>query len=78
MSWGILEMIGSVMVLIFAIPAALAGVELLLGGNPLGAGLLGAALTMVVVDQYVTTFGDLPTLIVSKVVGTVAQPPDEE
>ena len=79
MSQGILEMLGSMATLIFAIPLALAGGELVFRGNLLvGAGLLAVALAMIVVDQYVTTPGDLPVLIASKIAGAVAQPPDEE
>jgi len=79
MSLGILEMLGSVTTLLFAIPLALAGGELLLGGHRfVGVGLLGIALVMVVVDHYVTGPGDLPELVASKLVGAVVQPPDEE
>jgi hypothetical protein len=79
MSWGILEMVGSVAVLIFAIPAALAGVDLFLAGNTLlGVGLVGAALAMVVAEKYVVRPSDLPTLLAEKLVGAVARPPDEE
>mgnify|MGYP006283055323 CR=1 FL=1 len=79
MSQGILEMLGSMATLIFAIPLALAGGELLFRGNlPIGVGLLAVALAMIVVDQYVVTPGDLPVLIASKLGGAVAEPPDEE
>ncbi|WP_336328191.1 DUF7533 family protein [Halovenus sp. HT40] len=79
MSQGILEMLGSMATLIFAIPLALAGGELVFRGNlPVGVGLLAVALAMLVVDRYVTTPGDLPVLIASSVVEAVARPPDEE
>jgi hypothetical protein len=78
MSWGILETLGSVTVLMVAIPPAFAGAGLLLGGNLVGVALLGVALAMVAADQYITTPGDLPVLVVSKLVGVVARPPDEE
>jgi hypothetical protein len=79
MSPGILEMLGSVATLVSAIPPAFAGVGLLLRGNPIvGGSLLGVALGMVAVDRYVTTPGDLPELIASKVVGAVVRSPDEE
>lgn len=79
MSQGILEMVGSMVTLVFAIPLALAGGELLLSGNlPIGIGLLAVALAMIVVDQYVVTPGDLPVLIASKLGGAVAEQPDEE
>jgi hypothetical protein len=77
MSWGILEMLGSVTVLMVAVPPAFAGAALLLGGNlVVGVGLLSVALGMVVADQYITTPGDLPALAASKLVGIVV--PDEE
>lgn len=79
MSWGILRMLGSVTVLVFAIPPALAGLEFLLRGELLvGAGLLGAALTMVTLDRYVRTPGDLPGLVARKLVDTVVGSSDEE
>lgn len=79
MSWGILDILGSAMTLIFATTLALAGAELLLGGNlAVGIGLLGVALGMVVLDQYVTTPGDLPALVASKLVDAVVRPPDDE
>jgi hypothetical protein len=79
MSWGILEMLGSVTTLIFALPLVLAGGELLLRGHLfVGVGLPGIALVMVLVDHYVTGPGDLPELVVSKLVETVVRPPDEE
>jgi hypothetical protein len=79
MSWGILEMLGSVTILMVAVPPAFAGATLLLGGNlAVGAGLLTVALGMVAADQYITTPGDLPVLVASKFVGIVARQPDEE
>ena len=79
MSWGILEMLGSVTTLILAAPLAYAGGELLLRGNvPLGTGLLGVALVMIIAEQYVTTLGDLPMLAASRLVSAVVGSPDEE
>jgi hypothetical protein len=79
MSWGILRMFGSVTILAFTIPPALAGAEFLLRGDIfVGAGLLGAALTMVTLDRYVTTPGDLPGVIAGKLVETVVRSSDEE
>jgi len=78
-SWGILRLLGSVTILVLALPPALAGVELLFRGNLLvGGGLLGAALTMVVLDQYVTTPGDLPELVAGKLRDALVGSPDEE
>jgi hypothetical protein len=79
MSLGILDLLGSAMTLLFATTLALAGAELLLRGNlAVGIGLLGVALGMVVLDQYVTTPSDLPVLIAGKLVGAVAKQPDDE
>lgn len=79
MSWGILDLVGFATMLVFAAPLALAGAELLVRGNRLlGGSLLAAALGMVVVERYITTPGDLPGLILGKLAGVVARPPDEE
>jgi hypothetical protein len=79
MSVGILEMLGSVTTLLFSITLALAGAELLLGGNlSVGVGLLGMAFAVVVVERYVTTPSDLPVLAASKLVDAIVRPPDEE
>jgi len=79
MSSGVLEMVRSVTTLVFAIPLAYAGAELLLRGDLfVGVGLLGVALAMVLVDRYVTTLRDLPVLVGSKLVDVVVRPPDEE
>jgi len=79
MSQGVLELLGSMATLVFAIPLALAGAELSLAGNlPLGIGLIGVAVGMVAVDQYVTTPGDIPIMIASRLAEAVARPPDEE
>jgi hypothetical protein len=79
MSRGILEMLGSVSILIVAIPPMYAGLELLVRGNLLiGGGLLAVSLGMVVADQYIMTPGDLPALAAKKFVSGVVRPPDDE
>jgi len=79
MSPGILEMLRSVTTLIFAIPIAYAGAELLFRGDHIvGVALLGVALAMVVADRYVTTLSDLPVVVVSKLVDAAVLSPDEE
>lgn len=79
MSRGILELLGSVSILIVAIPPMYAGLELLVRGNlAIGGGLLAVAVGMVVADQYVTTPGDLPVFVANKLVGAVVRPPDDE
>jgi hypothetical protein len=79
MSWGMLDLLGSFMTLVFATTLALAGGELLLGGDLFaGVGLLGVAVAMVAFERYVTTPGDLPELVASKVVDAVVRSPDDE
>ncbi|MXR50563.1 hypothetical protein GRX03_02930 [Halovenus sp. WSH3] len=79
MSQGILDLLGSMATLVFAIPLALAGAELLVRGDlPVGVGLISVAAAMLVVDRYVTTPGDIPAAVASKVAETVAEPPEEE
>jgi nucleoside recognition membrane protein YjiH len=79
MSWEILELLGSVMTLLFAITFAYAGVELFLAGRSfVGAGLLGVAVGTMLMDRYVTTVGDLPGLVASKLLEEVVDPPDKE
>lgn len=79
MSWGISEMLGSVTMLVVVVPPAYAGAELLFRGNLIvGTGLLAVAFAMVVADQYITTPGDLPGLVASKVAGAVVRRPDDE
>jgi len=76
---GIMEMLSSVGTLLFALPVALAGVELLLRGNLLvGVGLFSVALAMIAVEQYIDTPSDLPGLAASKLVEAVLRLPDEE
>jgi len=79
MPWDILELLGSTMVLLFAITFAYAGVELFLAGQSfVGIGLLGVAVGTVLMDRYVTTVGDLPGLVASKLLDEVVDPPDEK
>jgi hypothetical protein len=79
MSRGILEMAGFMTTLVFAVPLTIAGADLLRRGNVVvGLGLLGAAAAMFLVNEYVTRPSDLPTMIASKVAGTVVDEPAEE
>lgn len=75
---GLLEMVGFMTTVVFAIPLTIAGLDLVRRGNvAIGVGLLGAAATMFLVNEYVTRPGDIPTLIASKVAGTVVSDPDD-
>jgi hypothetical protein len=79
MARGILDTIGLAATLVFAIPIAVAGADFLRRGDVVaGGGLLGVAVAMVLLKQYVTTPGDLPGEFAAKVAGTVAKEPDDE
>lgn len=79
MSTGILDLLGSVGTFVLAAPLGLAGVELLVGGNlAVGGSLLGVALAMVAVDRYITTPGDLPSMVAEKLTGAIARNPDDD
>jgi hypothetical protein len=79
MARGVLDTIGLAATLVFAIPIAVAGADFLRRGDVVaGGGLLGVAVAMVLIKQYITTPGDLPGAAASKVAGTVARDPDEE
>lgn len=76
---GILETVGLAGLLIVALPAALLGVEYLLGGRVLlGAGLVGAAVVVVVLGQRATTPDDVPASAAETVAERVARDPDDE
>lgn len=77
---GILDTIKLAVVLIFAIPAALAGLELLfVRGEPLfGAILLGAAIGLVLIKRYLTLPTDIPGLLAKRVFGGVAKDPEKD
>jgi hypothetical protein len=79
MSTGILDLLGSVGTFVLAAPLGLAGVELLVGGNlAVGGSLLGVALAMVAVNRYITTPGDLPSMVAEKLTGAIARNPDDD
>lgn len=65
---GIVETLGLVGSLVFAVPVGVAGVELLLGGRAaLGATLLVVAVLTVVVPRRVTAPADLPGTLAARV-----------
>lgn len=79
MSRGILELVGWMTAVLVVVPPAFAGVGLLFRGNlAIGVVLLCVAVGMAVADQYITTPGDVPLMIASKLVGVVAREPDED
>ncbi|OVE85262.1 DUF7533 family protein [Natronolimnobius baerhuensis] len=79
---GLIETIKFAGVLIFAIPAALAGLEFLLvrGQTLVGVGLLGLAVGLLVLQRYLTTPGDLPGIAAKRAVGSMTddETPDDD
>jgi hypothetical protein len=67
---GILETVGLAGSLVFAIPAALLGVELLVSGERpfVGGVLVVVAVLMVVVPRYVTSPTDVPAKVAGEAV----------
>ena len=67
-------------VLILAIPAALAGLELLLvrGETFVGGALIALAILLVLVQRRLTTPGDVPGLVAKRLLGRVPKEPDAE
>lgn len=79
MRLGILEMVGLALTLVFAVPVAIFGGQLLLSGETfLGIVLLVVALLMVVLPRRLTTPEDVPGMVVERVVGRAVEPPDED
>ncbi|WP_247730247.1 DUF7533 family protein [Halovivax limisalsi] len=77
---GILETFKLAGTLIFAIPAGLAGLDLLVrGGEPvIGGGLVVAALALVAFERYLSLPTDVPAEAAERVGGAVAVDPDDE
>lgn len=77
--FGVIESLGLVGSLVFALPAGIAGVELLLDGRTaIGATLVVVALLMIVVPRRVTTPGDLPGDVAARIVDRTVLDPDED
>ncbi|MEF8820552.1 MAG: hypothetical protein V5A31_12920 [Haloferacaceae archaeon] len=70
MRLGILETVGLAGTLVFAIPAALLGIELVVSGSRpfIGWVLIVVAVLMVVVPRYVVTPGDVPERLAGEAV----------
>ncbi|SER24382.1 DUF7533 family protein [Natrinema salaciae] len=77
---GIIDTIKLAGTLVFAIPAALAGLDFLLvrGETAVGAALIGLAIGLVVVQHWLTMPTDIPELLVKRVVGTVTKEPEAD
>jgi hypothetical protein len=79
MARGILGTIGLAATLVFAIPVGLLGLNFLVDGRYLlGAGFLGVAALMVILQEYVTTPTDLPGKAAEKAVGAVVEMPEDD
>ncbi|WP_312910130.1 DUF7533 family protein [Natronosalvus caseinilyticus] len=75
---GLIDTIKLAGILVFAIPAGLAGLELAMRGNTLvGGALVGLAIMLVVIDHYLTTPGDIPGMVASRVAGKAVRDPEE-
>ncbi|QRV13704.1 hypothetical protein JMJ58_12140 [Haloterrigena salifodinae] len=76
---GIIDTIKLAGTLVFALPAAMAGIQFLIDGNTLvGATLLTLAVLLVVVQHWLTMPSDIPELAVKRVVGSIASDPEAE
>lgn len=79
MARGILGLVGLGATLALAVPIGLFGLDYLLRGRTLmGAAALGIAVLMVVVEEHLTTAGDVPGKVAGEAVDAVVKEPDEE
>ena len=76
---GILNTLGLLVTLAFALPVGLLGVNLLVSGRTgMGLALCGVALWMVALKQYVMTPDDVPTAAAEKAAGAVVKDDESE
>ncbi len=76
---GIIDTIKLAGTLVLALPAALAGLQLLLDGQTnFGVALVALAVGLVVVQHWLTLPTDIPELLAKRVVGTVAKEPETD
>jgi hypothetical protein len=79
MGRGILGLVGLAVTLAFAIPVGLLGLDMLSKGDTLvGGAFLGFAVLMVLLQEYITTPGDIPGRVAGRLVGSVAKEPEPE
>jgi hypothetical protein len=79
MARSILGLVGLGGTLVFALPVALLGVEFLVRGRTTaGAGLVGIAVLMVAIEEYVTTPADVPGVVAEKTVGKIVGSEEDE
>ena len=77
---GLIETIKLASVLVLALPAALAGIELLVvrGETIVGGALILLAVLLVLIQRRLTTPGDVPGIVAKRLFGTVAKEPERE
>ncbi|WP_254531825.1 DUF7533 family protein [Natrinema gelatinilyticum] len=76
---GIIDTIKLAGTLVLALPAAIAGLELLIQGQTnYGVALVALAVGLVVVQHWLTLPTDIPELLAKRVVGTVTKKPESD
>ncbi|WP_247002636.1 DUF7533 family protein [Halosolutus gelatinilyticus] len=77
---GIIDTVKLAGTLVLALPAALAGLDLLLvrGETFTGGALIVLAVLLVVVQQRLTTPGDVPELVAKRLFGSVVKEPESD
>jgi len=79
MARGIVGLVGLAATLVFALPIAYLGVDMLASGRTLlGAAFLGLAALMVAIEEHLTTPGDIPGKLAERTIGAVATEPDAD
>lgn len=78
MGRGILGTVGLAATVVFAVPVAMFGLDLLTRGDTVaGLGFLGVAALMVLIGEHVTTPADVPGMVVERVADAVVEEPGE-
>lgn len=78
MRFGILDMVGAAATLVFALPVGVFGLRRALAGDALlGGGLLLVAVLMVVLPHVLTTPGDIPGVVLDRLLDAVLPPDDD-
>lgn len=77
---GIIDTIKLAGTLVFALPAAFAGLDFLLvrGETGIGVALIGLAIGLVAVQHWLTMPTDIPEMLAQRVAGTVVKEPETD
>ena len=77
---GIIDTIKLAGTLVLALPAAIAGLELVLirGQTTIGIALIGLAIGLVVIQHWLTLPTDIPELLAKRLVGVVTKEPEAD